>query len=86
MTEPSSVEWRDRLVPMVDALVWHLSQWELHSLRNLTTALILEAQVYARAHPEAVGMAESMVAMKDRQAADQLAEMHAELLRQILSR
>ena len=42
------------LVPfVVERLSWEMAQWEIHALRGLATVVVIQVQMYAKAHPEA---------------------------------
>ena len=49
---------------VVERLTWEMAQWEIHALRGLVTALVIQVQVYAKSHPEARPLARALVSFK----------------------
>lgn len=68
---------------MIDPLVHHMEQWELHSLRGVVTVLLAEVVLYARKHPEAKELAAATLATKKNHDARQLLELQLALVRDI---
>jgi hypothetical protein len=69
----------------VDPIVWHMDQWEIHALRGLVAAMLIEAQLYARTakSPAAVALVERLISLKDNQFDRQLTELRAEVERDV---
>jgi hypothetical protein len=49
---------------VVETLTWEMAQWEIHALRSLVTAFVVQLQAYAREHPEAGALARALVSFK----------------------
>jgi len=47
-------------------LAREMLEYEVHALRNLTTVMLIQVQLYARQHPEAQPLADLLVGWKQR--------------------
>lgn len=70
-------------MPEIDALVLAMQEWEVHSLRGLVTNLVIETQLYARAHPEAQALADRALELKQTQYDSHLEELKAQVVRAV---
>lgn len=40
----------------VDRLQWEMAEWEIHTLRNMYTVVLVKTRLFAMEHPEAQGL------------------------------